>query len=196
MFDEIRDAVVIPAQVTIKGVKYPCLVWVGGDMAFISHVFGLGAHFDCTGHNCIWCEVHSKDLHRTTKSQERTLRRIYNLGHMPMPDHCSEGVPQFPFECPGCKKSFNCQGDVDADKACGPKTSAQETAYRHAHFGVSHHKRPLIDVPLWFVILCMLHMVLSVVKTVWLKTVVVHVHDFATADTLNLKLKTLGCHVR
>ena len=196
MFGEINEFLVVRGSVTLKGVKYPCLVWIGGDMAFISSLFGLGARFAVDGHNCIWCEVHSKDLWKSGRSTPRTLRRLYNLGHMPVPSHNTDDGPQFPFQCPGCKKNFLCEADVEADRTRGPKSALQKRNYLKTHFGVGHMTPPLVDIPLWMVILCMLHMVLSVVKTLWLRQVVSCITTLLQADHVNGMLKSWGCHVK
>ena len=196
VFQHINNDLIVPGFIVMKGIKYPCLVWLGGDMVFVSNCLGLGGRFACDGFNCIWCEVHSNDLYKTTPSEPRTLRRIYNLGHMPVPAHLTQDGPQFPFACPGCAKTFTCMEDVYADFDLGPKTDKHKAAYLKTHFGVSHMQPPLVDIPLWLVILCMLHLVLSVVKTIWSKQVVGCITTHVQADRCNAMLKFWGCHVR
>ena len=165
-------------------------------MAFISSLYGLGARFGVAGHNCIWCEVHSTHLWKSGASTPRTLRRIYNLGHMPVPAHQTHDGPQFPFVCPGCNKTFCCEADVKADVVRAPNSAMTKRNYLKTHFGVAHMNPPLLDIPLWMVMLCMLHMVLSVVKTLWLRQVVSCITTMAQADAINAKLMFWGCHVK
>ena len=85
--------------------------WGGGDMAYTSEVLGLGAHFNRRGYNCCWCEVHTDHLSDKTPSTQRTLRRLYNLAHLPVPSELWQATSAqdsgpLPFICPGCHCKF------------------------------------------------------------------------------------------
>lgn len=97
--------------------------WGGGDMAFTSEILGLGAHFNRKGFNCCWCEVHTDCLASSSKSTNRTLPRLYNLAHLPIPHTLLRGdgplaETPFPFTCPGCKKVFDDQEVSNSQKMC------------------------------------------------------------------------------
>ena len=77
--DMLNDKVA--SRVTSKGHKY--MLWVGGkfrcmnkirlmndclgDMMFLSHMLGLGAHFGRSGMNCLFCEVLDMQAHLGTE---------------------------------------------------------------------------------------------------------------------------------
>ena len=63
----------------------------------------------------------------------RTLQRLYHLAHLFAPD----GKP---FKCPACRKTFECQDQIDSD----PVPDAG--VFEHTHFGAVFHQRPLLDI--------------------------------------------------
>ena len=100
-------------------------------MVFLSHILALGGHFGRKGKNCVCCEVDSGDLFKKAPSKRRTLKRLYQMAHMSGP-----GVT-FPFTCPGCKKVFMSQNDLDIEKA-----PDNLTEYELDHASSSWHRRP------------------------------------------------------
>ena len=114
--ERVRSACVDVTRAPEGGVIFPhqstkVVFWGGGDMAYTSEVLGLGGHFNRKGYNCCWCEVHTNQLADKEKSEIRTLRRMYNLAHLPIPPilwrrSSVDDVGPFPFTCPGCRQVF------------------------------------------------------------------------------------------
>ncbi len=113
---QVINEIVAYTKPKLGGVVYPTRTtpvrfWGGGDMAFTSEVLGLGSHYNRKGFNCCWCEVHTDSLAVKSSSTNRTLKRLYNLAHLPVPHKTviGEGHPHeesFPFTCPGCQRVF------------------------------------------------------------------------------------------
>lgn len=98
---------------------------LGGDMVAMSTCMGLGGGFEGLGSHCIWCEVPRSQLHIfPCASQLRTLPRLYNLAHLPVPLHLLKKVEkQFPFQCPGCDR-------VISSEDVRPLVVLQECTYK------------------------------------------------------------------
>ena len=154
---------------------------LSGDMLFLSHILGLGGHFGRKGKNCLFCEVDCDKLFQKTPSKLRTLNRLYRMAHVLQP------VSSFPFTCPGCCATFNCQADLDAEEA-----PANPTEYEIQHASSGWHRIPLLDVDPRHVVLCCLHLVLSLTKTLFKKRVLHMIHTNDQAKRLNDLLASLG----
>ena len=152
-----------------------------GDMGFLSHILGLGGHFGRAGKNCVFCEVDSSRLFSKQPSKRRNLSRLYRMAHMTGP-----GV-SLPFECPGCSKAFSTQSDLDADEA--PIDMAE---YELEHASTGWHRPPLLNIEPDHVILCCLHLVLSLTKLLFKKRILPMIHTNDQAKRLNDFLASIG----
>ena len=158
-----------------------CVLADLGDMVFDSHILGLGGNFGRASKNCICCEVGHDELFKKTPSQRRTLSRLYMMAHL-----CGPGV-NFPFTCPGCEVTFESQADIDAEEAPGDKA-----AYEVQHASSGWHRKPLLDIEPNRVILCTLHLVLSLTKLLFKKRILWMLHTNDQANRLNKLLSQLG----
>ena len=147
----------------------------------MSHILALGGHFGRTGKNCICCEVDSRDLFKKNPSKKRTLKRLYEMAHMVGP-----GVT-FPFTCPGCRKTFKSSDELDNEVA-----PTNQIEYEIAHASTSWHRRPLLDIEPSMVVLCCLHLVLSLTKLLFKKRILWMVHTDDQAFRLNSLLQSFG----
>ena len=152
-----------------------------GDMVFDSNILGLGGHFGRASRNCLCCEVGHDELFKKTPSQRRTLSRLYMMAHLHGP-----GVI-FPFTCPGCQQTFQSQSDLDSEEA-----PVDLVAYEIEHASSGWHRKPLLDIEPDRVILCTLHLVLSLTKLLFKKRILWMLHTNDQADRLNKLLSQLG----
>lgn len=146
-----------------------------------SQLMGLdGSFFGKTNQrNCVWCDVRVKDMWKLTKRGKlRTLEDLFRMTHTP------SGPGDFPFECPGCHAVFPDQASVDAEQ---PPTNPVK--FRHRHKGLKWHHPPLLRVALRNVIMCTLHMRLSVTARIWKIGIVPYVKDEVTAQRVNKLLE-------
>ncbi len=88
--------------------------------------------------------------------------------------------------------------DVDEDKKCHENDGEEDVKkYRSLHFGVRHGREPLLPIEPMKVIGCCLHLLLSVVRTLWEHGVCVHLSGRGSklrVEELNDKLTALGIH--
>ena len=101
--------------------------------------------------------------------------------------HILQPGQNFPFTCPGCKKTFSSQIELDAETA-----PSDPTAYEFAHASSGWHRLPLLDVDPSQIVLCCLHLVLSLTKTLFKKRIMWMIHTDDQAKRLNELLATLG----
>ena len=150
-------------------------------MIFLSHILGLGGHFGRDGKNCLFCEVDSCDLFKKESCKKRTLRRLYRMAHLLAPGD------KFPFTCPGCKQKFTTQLDIDNDEA-----PANMVDFEKTHASTGWHRRPLLDVEPTHVVMCCLHLVLSLTKLLFKKRILCMLHTSDQARRLNCLLASIG----
>ena len=134
------------------------LIFVLGDMMFLSHILALGAHFGRDGKNCLFCEVESCELFKKDPSKKRSLKRLYQMAHLLGPGEA------FPFTCPGCGRAFSSQADIDNEEQ---PTNAAE--YEKGHASTGWHRRPLINVEPSHIVMCCLHLILFLTKLLFKK---------------------------
>ena len=151
---------------------------------FLSHMLGLGAHFGRKGKNCLFCEVDWDKLFQKTPSKLRNLNRLYRMSHLLQPGTA------FPFTCPGCNTTFNSQAEVDAESA-----PSNPTEYELAHASSGWHRVPLLDIEPRHIVLCCLHLVLSLTKTLFKKRIMPMIHTDDQAKRLNDLLANLGIYI-
>ena len=150
-------------------------------MIFNSNILGLGGNFGRRSKNCLVCEVDHDELFKKTPSERRTLSRLYQMAHL-----CGPGC-EFPFTCPGCGVTFESQADLD-DEA----EPDNLTTYEVQHASSGWHRKPLLDIEPSQIILCCLHLVLSLTKLLFKKRILWMVHTNDQAERLNKLLGQLG----
>ena len=160
---------------------FQSFVYLVGDMIFLSHILGLGGHFGRRGKNCLFCEVQWDKLFQKNPCTLRNLNRLYRMAHVLQPG------TSFPFTCPGCNVTFTCQSDLDAEQA-----PQDPTSYELTHASSAWHRVPLIDVEPTHIVLCCLHLVLSLTKTLFKKRVMWMIHTDDQACRLNAFLANIG----
>jgi hypothetical protein len=162
--------------------------WGGGDMVYIAQMTGTAGGFARDGECCPWCEVAKSDLSKLPSEDFsitlRTLERQYHLAHCPAPDCArSPDTAAFPFECPGCEKSFSCMEvrnqicnfskvtllqEVENDHSAHANDNDEKIRrYMKAHKSVLNARPPLIDIEIIRHVGCCLHLNMSVIGTLW-----------------------------
>ena len=154
---------------------------MSGDLVFNSNILGLGGHFGRRSKNCLVCEVEHNELFKKSPSTLRTLTRLYEMAHL-----CGPGV-QFPLTCPGCGATFQTRAELEAEEQPGDLT-----AFEVMHASSGWHRKPLLDIEPSNVILCTLHLVLSLTKLLFKKRILWMIHTKDQADRLNKLLGQLG----
>jgi hypothetical protein len=101
--------------------------------------------------------------------------------------HLSGPGVVFPFTCPGCKLTFNSQVELDAEEV-----PVDLLAYEIVHASTGWHRKPLLDIEPNRVILCTLHLVLSLTKLLFKKRILCMIHTNDQANRLNKLLSAFG----
>jgi len=166
--------------------------WGGGDAKYVSEMLGLVGGFNRDGCNCPWCDIHNKDMgNLRVNGNPRTLKEMYNLGHLPYATGDDDG---FPFSCPvsSCWKMFGSKEDVDNDKGPGSKTACD--AYHQSHKMVGWHRPPVLDIEPWMVSMCVLHMLLSQTRQLIKHAVMPYITDENRDDLLQFLVDICKVH--
>ena len=159
-------------------------------MKFISCATGLGGQFRGKGwsRSCPLCLVLNTELYKQTAPTLRTTRDSFHLAHQPYP---GDTTP-FPFTCPSpdCRKTFTSQEQCDSDM------SADSTKYAKAHYNMHHHEPPIFNIPIANYIVCTLHLLLSIMKTLFHELIRCNVQNDDVSEKIGKALKRMGVNAK
>lgn len=164
-------------------------MWEGGDMKWIATKLGLKPHFG-SGKACAWCEVDFADLFSLEPLTPRSVARLRASAHLPCLN--SAGDPTFPFTCPHCGLEFRDQAAWQAEQ---PSDSVLKS-FHVKHAGGMWHKSPISSTEPKRFVLCILHLRLSFVNTLWAYCIKPSVRTDKVASTINGMLQRDGVNVR
>lgn len=164
-------------------------MWEGGDMKWIATKLGLRAQFS-SGKACSWCEVDMSELSSLEPSTPRSLVRLRTGAHIPPLNGAQE--PVYPFACPHCQIEFKDQSSWQAETL----SEHALKAFPLKHAGSVWHRGPISMTDPSRFVLCILHLRLSFVNTLWSYCIKPSVRTTETAGTLNDLLQRDGINVR
>jgi hypothetical protein len=165
------------------------LTCTAGDLKWIMTKLGLRATFS-GGKCCPWCEVEKAQLASVESSTTRTYARLVHGAHLPLKD--KTGQLNYNFKCPHCNLQFKDKAHWDKEQLSDSKLRDFSKTHANAIW-----RRPPISVtePSMFV-LCILHLRLSFVRSLWTHCITPIVRDTETAAKLNAMLQHDGVNVR
>ena len=98
-----------------------------------------------------------------------------------------------PFTCRGCKEKFTTQTDIVAAK---PKNDNQRLAWQSNHEGQRPHAPPLLPIDPYYMVPCVLHVMLRMVDNLFSHTVRVHINTQERENAMNDVLRSMGIYVK